>query len=224
MYKLIEIGEFDTYWNEVKSRLKPSDELRDLLNRMFEYNPVKRITTADIKEHRWYTNEDVPTNEEVKKHFEQIIERIPRVYTYPDNLSIRNEEEEESEDENSSSRKYKSMSGPNIERGDDFKIPVYRGRNMKYAQIFTNERNFLKLIPETLGEDFKLEIKNPFKIKATSDLIVFKIELFSALLDNKDRTAIYLADFTLLQGTMPYFFEVFNKVKAAIDEQYLIKA
>ncbi len=31
-----------------------SNEVRDLINRMLQPNPVKRIKLAEIREHRWY--------------------------------------------------------------------------------------------------------------------------------------------------------------------------
>lgn len=31
-----------------------SNEVRDLINRMLQPNPVKRIKLAEIRQHRWY--------------------------------------------------------------------------------------------------------------------------------------------------------------------------
>ena len=33
-----------------------SDEVKDLINRMLQPNPVRRISMAEIKQHPWYTS------------------------------------------------------------------------------------------------------------------------------------------------------------------------
>ena len=56
----------DHFW---KSQTKGADFfpelLRDLIERIFNHDPAKRITIAEIISHKWFTNEDVPDINEV---------------------------------------------------------------------------------------------------------------------------------------------------------------
>lgn len=72
-YKLIMSQKTDVFW-KAHSRGKPADfwsnELKDLFNRMFAYNPLDRLTLAELKAHAWVTGPQEP-RENIFKDFEK---------------------------------------------------------------------------------------------------------------------------------------------------------
>lgn len=65
-FGLISKNNFEKFW-DVHEKKKPkeaaetfySKDARDLMNRMFHPDPVKRFTIADIKSHPWYNGKTV---------------------------------------------------------------------------------------------------------------------------------------------------------------------
>jgi len=51
-YNLIINNKLDTYWNKVGGN-SLSDEFKDLILRMFAYNPSDRPTVDELKNHPW---------------------------------------------------------------------------------------------------------------------------------------------------------------------------
>jgi serine/threonine protein kinase len=51
-YNLIINGKLDTYWSKVGGQ-NLSPEFKDLILRMFSYDPTKRPTVDEIKSHPW---------------------------------------------------------------------------------------------------------------------------------------------------------------------------
>jgi serine/threonine protein kinase len=49
---LIINGKLDTYWNKVGGH-SLSDEFKDLILRMFSYDPAKRPSVDEIRNHPW---------------------------------------------------------------------------------------------------------------------------------------------------------------------------
>jgi len=53
-YNLIINGKLDTYWNKVGGA-SLSDEFKDIILKMFSYDPSKRPTVEQLKNHPWMT-------------------------------------------------------------------------------------------------------------------------------------------------------------------------
>lgn len=55
-YKYL-IKKTNTYWASITRNKRKgffSDDFKDLIGKMFKYNPKDRLTIAQIKEHAWY--------------------------------------------------------------------------------------------------------------------------------------------------------------------------
>ena len=63
----------DKFWSEL-THLQLSDEFKDLISRMIEYNEEHRLTLADILAHPWMKGE-VATHQQVQ---EEIIQRMTK--------------------------------------------------------------------------------------------------------------------------------------------------
>lgn len=67
-YKMIYNREWSKYWDALLTKKgntsKISEEFKDLMEKLLDYNYNKRLTIKEIKEHPWYTA-DVPSYEEV---------------------------------------------------------------------------------------------------------------------------------------------------------------
>lgn len=77
-YHLISVRRFDLFWSELAKRLDVAKaltpEFKDLVNRMIEADPTKRITIKDVKEHKWLEM-PMANVEEVKTHRDSWIKR-----------------------------------------------------------------------------------------------------------------------------------------------------
>lgn len=77
-YNLIFLGKFESFWG-VHQKFKPKDffskDFKDLLNRMFAYDPALRLSIDQIKEHPWYQG-PCATMENIRNEFLQRKERM----------------------------------------------------------------------------------------------------------------------------------------------------
>lgn len=58
----------DKFWKEHSKGRSFSTEFKKLINSLFAYNPIHRLSIAEIKEHPWYTKA-VPSQEEIEEEF-----------------------------------------------------------------------------------------------------------------------------------------------------------
>ncbi len=69
-YKLICIGKEDIFW-KAHARNKPngeaffSDDFKDLITRMLQFEPESRLTIEQIANHAWFKNSNVATLEQI---------------------------------------------------------------------------------------------------------------------------------------------------------------
>jgi serine/threonine protein kinase len=73
-YRLLKDYKYDIFWKSKKfSIIKHNipECAKDLLNKIFEFDPEKRISIEDIKKHEFYT-EGVPSQEEIKLYMHNI--------------------------------------------------------------------------------------------------------------------------------------------------------
>jgi len=79
-YKLICANRADLFW-KAHSRNKPngaeffSEEFKNLITAMLQFDPTQRISLAEVKAHPWY-NGPVATLEDIQKEFQLRKERI----------------------------------------------------------------------------------------------------------------------------------------------------
>mmetsp|Transcript_20600 Transcript_20600/g.19571 ORF Transcript_20600/g.19571 Transcript_20600/m.19571 type:complete len:144 (+) Transcript_20600:463-894(+) len=75
-FKLICINKEDIFW-KAHSRNKPngeeffSDNFKDLITRMLQYEPEKRLTIEQIASHPWFTDANVATLDQVQQEFKR---------------------------------------------------------------------------------------------------------------------------------------------------------
>ena len=62
VYSWIKQHDYKTFW-AYHREFMPSDDFKDLVERMLEYDPEQRISLAEIEQHPWVTQNDVPTGE-----------------------------------------------------------------------------------------------------------------------------------------------------------------
>jgi serine/threonine protein kinase len=73
-YKLICLNKEDIFW-KAHARNKPngeaffSENFKDLINQMLQYEPEKRLTIEQIANHPWYTDSKCATLEEIQAEF-----------------------------------------------------------------------------------------------------------------------------------------------------------
>ena len=66
VYKILATGRSETFWKFVSQGKSPgyfSDDFKDLVTTMLEYNPSMRLSIADILAHPWVTDSDIATRE-----------------------------------------------------------------------------------------------------------------------------------------------------------------
>jgi len=70
-YKLIINNQLEKFW-KAHEKFKPkgyfSDEFKDLLSKMFQYDPKNRLSIKEIRNHPWIKGETIPI-EEIKDEF-----------------------------------------------------------------------------------------------------------------------------------------------------------
>jgi serine/threonine protein kinase len=73
-YKLIYSQKMETFWKyHIRGKPSPnffSEEFKDLMKRMMDYDPTKRLTIDEIKQHAWYKGA-LPSYEEVFEEFQR---------------------------------------------------------------------------------------------------------------------------------------------------------
>lgn len=62
-YSELAKGNFDNYWKIFAGHCNPSNDFKDLIQRLFDPNPKTRIDLKQIKKHPWFVGELLNKNE-----------------------------------------------------------------------------------------------------------------------------------------------------------------
>ena len=73
-YRLLCANRADLFW-KAHSKNKPegffSDDFKNMITAMLQFDPSHRLSMADVKAHPWYNNGEIATIEEIHKEFAQ---------------------------------------------------------------------------------------------------------------------------------------------------------
>lgn len=153
-YNMLIQGQYAEYWEKVQGTYL-SEECRDLLQRLFSYDPTKRPTIEEIKNHPWMTTASQLSDKEVKQ---QIIQQI--------NQTKAETAEQRTKIRGSSQRKTKNA------RGDGDEVDVVSQQLFVRTYKFNNFGEFLtEESPAAI-----LEILDSYRAGANTDLSLTKDE------------------------------------------------
>eukprot|EP00347_Sterkiella_histriomuscorum_P002389 403368348 len=153
-YNLLIQGNYAEYWEKVQGTYL-SEECRDLLQRLFSYDPSQRPTIEEIKNHPWMNNPNSLSDRDAKT---QIIQQI--------NQTKAETAEQRSKLRATSQRKTKNG------RGDGDVIDVVSQKLFIKTYKFNNYGEFLT---ESCPTEI-FEILDTYRAGANTDLILIKDE------------------------------------------------
>lgn len=67
-FDLIKKSNFDEMWKTYSIFDKPSDDLKDLLQKMLNADPAKRISLGEIRDHEWFGMADKGPEGKIDEH------------------------------------------------------------------------------------------------------------------------------------------------------------
>lgn len=71
-FKLLQHNQVDFFWkkhSKDNKKIKYSDDFKELIFSLLQFNPECRPSLAEIKNTKWYMNESIPTDEEILEEF-----------------------------------------------------------------------------------------------------------------------------------------------------------